>query len=199
MRRPAAYGPGMAGCRAHSPAQPTSEETALTIEVTRDGDRLVFATERVVLREQTPEDARALALGKPGDPTWVDGVPGEGTVVAAGMTVRAAEAGVHRPSWGLFVIHRAVDAAAVGGIGFHGPPAEGTVEIGYDLTVSTRGAGWATDAVRILSGHALEQPEVERVVATTEPGNVPSRRVLERAGYRRIEDRDGLMTFELAR
>ena len=199
MSRPAADGPGIAGCRAHSPAQPTPEETALTIEVTHNGDRLVLATERVVLREQTPEDARALALGKPGDLTWVDGAPGEGTVVAAGMTVRAAEAGVHRPGWGLFVIQRAEDAAAVGGIGFHGPPAEGTVEIGYDLTASTRGAGWATDAVRILSGHALDQPEVERVLATTEPGNLPSQRVLERAGYRRIEDREGLMAFELDR
>lgn len=171
----------------------------MDLVVTHDDGRLVLAAERVVLREQTPEDARALALGKPGDLTWTDGGPGEGTVVAAGMTVRAAEAGVHRPGWGLFVLQRAEDGAAVGGIGFHGPPAEGTVEIGYDLTESARGFGWATDAVRVLSSWALRQPEVQRVVATTEADNLPSRRVLERAGYHRTEDRGTLIAFELVR
>lgn len=167
------------------------------MQVTDNGGRLVLAAERLVLREQTPDDCRALALGKPGGFTWLDGGPGEGTTVAAGMTVRVAEAGVYVPAWGLFVIQRAEDAAAVGGIGFHGPPAEGTVEIGYDLTASARGCGWATDAVRLLSAWALRQPEVRRVVA--EPGNAPSRRVLERAGFRRIPDRDTPMAFELVR
>ncbi|MCM2577381.1 GNAT family N-acetyltransferase [Streptomyces meridianus] len=171
----------------------------MEIHATDDGGRLVLAGERVMLREQTPEDARFLALGEPGDLIWVDGVPGEGTVVAAGMTLRAAAAGVHRPGRGLFVVRRTEDSAAVGGIGFHSPPAEGTVEIGYDLTSSARGSGLATEAVRLLSAWALRQPEVERVVATTEAHNVPSQRVLERAGYRRVEDRGALMAFELAR
>lgn len=166
--------------------------------MTLDSGRLVLARGRLVLREQTPEDARPLALGKPGGMTWVDGVPGEGTVVAAGMTVRAAEAGLYRPGWGLFVLQRAEDAAALGGIGFHGLPEEGVVEIGYDLTASARGRGWATDAVRLLSAWALRQPEAERVAATTEAGNLPSRRVLERAGFCRVEDRGTLLAFELS-
>lgn len=161
--------------------------------------RLVLSHGRLTLREQLPEEAAQLADGKPAGLVWIDGGPGEGTIIAAGMSTIAAAAGVHTPGWGLFVIQRSDDGLALGGIGFHGPPsaADGLVEIGYDLSESARGAGWATDAVLVLSRWALSRAGVNAVVATTDPGNRASQRVLERAGFGRVADRDAHWAYEL--
>jgi RimJ/RimL family protein N-acetyltransferase len=113
------------------------------------------------------------------------------------MTVAAAAAGVYRPGWGLFAIQRTQDLTALGGVGFHGPPDRGAVEIGYDLCVSARGGGWATDAARAVCQWALSQPEVVVVLATTEPGNAPSQAVLERVGFERVANRGDLWSYEL--
>ncbi|MFE0626038.1 GNAT family N-acetyltransferase [Streptomyces sp. NPDC058864] len=165
----------------------------------REDGRLVLAHGRLTLREQLPEEAAQLADGKPAGLAWIDGGPGEGTIIAAGMATIAAAAGVFAPGWGLFVIQRSDDGLALGGIGFHGPPSavDGLVEIGYDLSESARGAGWATDAVLVLSRWALSRPEVRTVLATTDPGNRASQRVLERAGFGRIADRDAQWAYEL--
>ncbi|MGX1760584.1 GNAT family N-acetyltransferase, partial [Streptomyces lydicus] len=129
---------------------------------------------------------------------WIDGTPAAATSGGAGIAVRAAAAGHYRPGWGVFVLTDAVSGTALGSIGFHGSPdAEGSVEIGYDLSPSARGAGWATDAARLLAGWAAARPEVRTVCALTEPENVPSRRVLERAGFRFSGEREGLCAYEI--
>lgn len=169
----------------------------MTLHASHDGGRLVLTQGRLTLREQLPREAALLADGKPAALVWIDGVPGEGTIGAASMTVAADKAGVYRPGWGLFAITRTEDGVAVGGAGFHGPPDRGAVEIGYDLSVSARGAGWATDAARALCQWALSQPGVELVLATTEPGNRASQAVLERVGFVRVADRGELWAYEL--
>ncbi|MDX6355172.1 MAG: hypothetical protein QOF98_2075 [Streptomyces sp.] len=169
----------------------------MTLHASHDGGRLVLTQGRLALREQLAEDAVQLADGKPASLVWIDGVPGEGTVGAASMTVVSSRAGIYRPGWGLFAIVRTEDGVAVGGAGFHGPPDKGEVEIGYDLSESARGAGWATEAARVLCQWALAQPEVQVVLATTEPANGASQAVLERVGFHRIADRGELWGYEL--
>jgi RimJ/RimL family protein N-acetyltransferase len=170
----------------------------MTLHASHDGGRLVLTQGRLTLREQLPEDAALLADGKTAGLVWVDGVPGEGTVGAASMTVAAAAAGVYRPGWGVFAVQRSEDLVALGGAGFHGPPDGGAVEIGYDLSESARGQGWATDAARVLCQWALAQPGVLVVLATTEPANRPSQAVLERVGFARVANRGELWAYELA-
>jgi len=63
--------------------------------------------------------------------------------------------------------------------------------------VSGRGHGWATDAARVLSEWALAQPEVEAVMATTDPLNTASQAVLERVGFKRVANRGDLWAYEL--
>jgi RimJ/RimL family protein N-acetyltransferase len=167
------------------------------MRVSYEGGRVVLGDGRVELREQLPPEAARIADGLPADLRWVDDVPCEGTVVAARMVVTAFNSGRYVPGWGAFTILRAADGVAVGGIGFHGPPSEGLVEIGYDLSVSARGAGLATDAVRLLSAWALGQPGVRAVVATTEHANLPSQAVLSRAGFSRVAEHDGMLLYEL--
>ncbi|MDI5961867.1 GNAT family N-acetyltransferase [Streptantibioticus silvisoli] len=168
------------------------------MEVSYDGGRVVLRGDRVELREQLPPEAARIADGAATDLRWIDGTPCDGTVVAASMVVKAFTTGLYVPGWGVFTIVRAADGLAVGGIGFHGPPREEAVEIGYDLSVTARGAGLATEAVRLLSAWALGQPDVRTVVATTEPGNAPSQAVLNRAGFTRVSDVDGMRVFTLA-
>ncbi|MCZ2524055.1 GNAT family N-acetyltransferase [Streptomyces sp. NPDC059506] len=153
--------------------------------------------ERISLHELPPGEAAVLADGESGDLTWLDGSPTPGSRAGAAIVVRAAAAGLYRPGWGIYTIQRA-DGVTVGAIGFNSPPEGGRAEIGYNLSDSARGNGYATDAVRTLAAWALGQPEAEAVTALTEPDNLPSQQVLERAGFRRGPDTDtGLRSYEL--
>ncbi|MFD7504416.1 GNAT family N-acetyltransferase [Streptomyces sp. NPDC059850] len=165
-----------------------------------ENGRFVLRNDRMTLREHTPGDAAVVADGKPGDLDWIDGVPGDASIGAAGMTARAAAAGYYESPWGTYAILRAEDGVALGSIGFHGPPAPGEyeVEVGYDLSHSARGAGWATGALRLMMEWAAERAEVRTVIATTEPWNIPSQRVLHRADFSRTADRGDLYVYERA-
>lgn len=161
------------------------------------GHPLTLTAGRVALRALLPATAARVADGEAAGFDWIDGAPAGTTSGAAGIAVRAAAAGPCRPGWGVFVLTDAVTGTALGSIGFHGPPDdEGFVEIGYDLSPSARGAGWATEAVRLLTGWAAARPEVRTVCALTEPENTPSQRVLERAGFRFVGEREGLRAYE---
>ncbi len=70
-----------------------------------------------------------------------------------------------------------------GDLCFKGPPENGAVEIGYGLREGFCGRGYMTEAVRALTAWALRQKGVCAVEAETEPGNTPSQRVLQRAGF----------------
>ncbi|MFE1177378.1 GNAT family N-acetyltransferase [Streptomyces sp. NPDC058773] len=161
------------------------------------GYPLTLTAGRVALRALLPATAARVADGEPAGFDWIDGAPPETTSGGAGIAVRAAAAGHYRPGWGVFVLTDAEAGTALGSIGFHGPPdADGFVEIGYDLSPSARGAGWATDAARLLTDWATARPEVRTVCALTEPENVPSQRVLKRAGFRFAGEREGLRAYE---
>lgn len=76
------------------------------------------------------------------------------------------------------------DGVVIGDCGVHGAADEhGDIEIGYGLAAPFRGRGYGTEVVEAITRHLLSRPDVQRVVAGTEPDNQPSRRVLERAGF----------------
>lgn len=161
------------------------------------GYPLTLTAGRVALRALLPTTAARVADGEPAGFDWIDGAPPETTSDGAGIAVRAAAAGHYRPGWGVFILTDATSGTALGSIGFHGPPdTDGRVEIGYDLSPSARGTGWATEAARLLTSWAAYQPGVRTVYALTEPENVPSQRVLERAGFRFTGEREGLRAYE---
>ncbi|MEV6804026.1 GNAT family N-acetyltransferase [Streptomyces sp. NPDC051132] len=149
-------------------------------------NNLVIPAGRVTLTGVRPAVARDLGLGGDGGFDWPDGGPFDGTREAAGYLVKAYEAGVHRPEFGVFVLVREEDGRALGGIGFHGAPdEESRVEIGYDLVESARGQGYATEALRALAEWALAREDVGLVTLTIEHDNVASQRVADRAGFTR--------------
>jgi RimJ/RimL family protein N-acetyltransferase len=158
-----------------------------------------LATARLTFDPVLLDDAKALSAGEPAGWTWLDGGPFEGTQVAAGMVVISAGSGHWQPEWGIFVLVRSGDGVAVGGMGFHGPPSDGEVEIGFDLCEPARGHGYATEGLTALAAWALAQPGVDVVIARTEEENVASQHVMERAGFTRVESTDDLWRYELAR
>ncbi|CAM5256480.1 GNAT family N-acetyltransferase [Streptomyces xanthochromogenes] len=144
--------------------------------------------DRIALHELTRASATELQDGGSGGWEWAPGGPHEGSRFAAAKMLAGMATGRHRTGWGAYVIVRTEDGRAIGGIGFHGPPEDGRVEIGYDLADSARGHGYATESLGALTAWALAQPDVETVYATTDEDNTASQRVLERAGFRRIGD-----------
>jgi RimJ/RimL family protein N-acetyltransferase len=102
------------------------------------------------------------------------------------------------PVYGTFVIVEQASGQAVGTIGFFGPPdGTGTVMIGYGLVEPARGHGYATEALRALVGYTARQPAAKRMVADTEKDNVPSQRVLVKAGFAQTHETDDALWYAL--
>ena len=55
-------------------------------------------------------------------------------------------------------------------------------ELGYSLSKTTWGKGFATEAARAATWYGFEKRRLERIMAVTKPENTASRRVLERVG-----------------
>lgn len=158
----------------------------------------VLRSERLLLEGVTPAAAAELALAGDGGHDWVDSGPFEGTREGAGMLVKQYEEGVFDPEWAMYVLVRREDDRAVGAMGFHGAPdGDGGVEIGYDLSVDARGNGYATEALRTLSAWALDQDGVRKVGAVVDEGNVPSQKVVTRAGFTEVSRQEGQISYEL--
>jgi len=161
-------------------------------------NNLVLPAERLTLDGVHPAAAADLAAGGDGGFEWIDGGPFQGTREAATFMTKAYQAGLHRPEFGVFALVRHEDGRAIGGIGFHAvPDEEGRTEVGYDLVEGARGQGYATEALRALTGWALARDEVRTVLATVERDNLASQAVVSRVGFKQVgEDADEL-TYEL--
>ena len=85
----------------------------------------------------------------------------------------------------------------IGSIGFKAKPDEnGTVEIGFGIDPAFRLKGYATEAVKGLTGWALSQNDIQKITAECEPDNKPSVRVLEKAGMQKTSIEDNMIKWE---
>jgi len=137
-------------------------------------------TARLRLEPLTAETARAIVAGDlsglaAAGLTAADGWPHEDTADGLAM----AGKGGYPPGWLI-----TADGAVIGDIGTHGPVDEaGRVEIGYGLAAPSRGQGYGSELVAAITDWLLSQPGVRQVRAHTLTDNMPSRRVLEKAGF----------------
>jgi RimJ/RimL family protein N-acetyltransferase len=157
-------------------------------------------TSRLVLHPLTAEEAARLVGGTPGPGDhWADGFPTEGDRDGARMYAKATAAGEAPP--GPFVCYRIDsrrDGAAIGTIGFYGPPDEdGRVIVGYGLVPPSWGNGYATEALRVLVELCRAHGSVTAIDADTDHDNHASQRVLAKNGFHVVrQDRD-LIYYEL--
>ena len=87
--------------------------------------------------------------------------------------------------------------------GFKGPPADGIVEIGYEIAEARRGRGLATAATRAMLTEAFADTRVRTVIAHTLAHRNASNRVLQKAGFHHdaqtVQDGAVIWRFSVAR
>ncbi|HMC41212.1 MAG TPA: GNAT family N-acetyltransferase [Acidimicrobiales bacterium] len=132
------------------------------------------------------------------DPPWAPGYPMEGDQRAAQAYLRQLPVigGAARTQpFGYYQI--VLDGRVVGGIGFHGPPRDGLVEIGYGVVPDERGHGVATAALALILDVAAGFEQVKRVCGRTTPDNVASQRVMLKTGMQPAGRDPDFLHFEI--
>jgi RimJ/RimL family protein N-acetyltransferase len=150
-----------------------------------------------MLHPLTVSESEQVLAGECGDGArWAPGYPTQGDVFAAKRFLAAcADAGDPQP-FGNYEIRLRADGRAIGGVGFHGITDEnGSVAIGYGLSPSMRGEGYASEALRGLLRFARERG-VTCVKGDTEHENLASQHVMLAAGMRQTAEDERLRYFE---
>jgi RimJ/RimL family protein N-acetyltransferase len=85
--------------------------------------------------------------------------------------------------YGVWLLIERESRTVVGSAGFQGHPnTDGEIELGYGVHADFRNRGYATEAARALVEWAIAQPGVKRITAHCDQENIPSHRVVEKAG-----------------
>jgi len=93
------------------------------------------------------------------------------------------------------IVERATNTV-VGDVGFLGPPdAKGQVELGYSVVSDRQRRGYASEAAAAVVTWALEQVGVKAIIAECEATNTASIRTLERLGFQRGDERNGVIRW----
>jgi RimJ/RimL family protein N-acetyltransferase len=133
----------------------------------------------VALRPFTEDDVPALAAALQNDPEidrW--------TRIPSPYTEEHAREFIATTDERAFAVVDQKSGELLGGIGarLHD---EGVVEIGYWVRADARGRGVATRALVLIARFAVTELGARRIQLTTDPANVASQRVAEKAGFRR--------------
>jgi RimJ/RimL family protein N-acetyltransferase len=131
------------------------------------------------------------------DLPWADGYPMEGDRRAceAYLSQLPVLGGGSRSSpFGYYQI--VLDGQVVGGIGFHGPPRDGLVEVGYGVVPSVRGQGVATGSLRLILELAGRLDGVKRVCGRTNPDNIASQKVMLGAGMVHVKTDEEFLHYD---
>jgi RimJ/RimL family protein N-acetyltransferase len=139
----------------------------------RDGD--------LVLRPWMEDDVDPLvaAINDPEIAYWIPLIPHPYTRDDAIAFIR----GEVQPDHTALAIE--LEGRVVGGIGMGLNSREYRVTMGYWVAAAERGRGTCTRALRLLTRHALEDIQVQRVDLVTDPDNTASQRVAEKVGFQR--------------
>lgn len=116
---------------------------------------------------------------------WVPAIPYPYSEENARRFIRNMGNSWEKGKGGPFVITDAASGEALGVVGLGLFEDEGLGEVGYWLRHEARGRGAATIATRLVARWAFGSLGVHRMNLTTDPANVPSQRVAERAGFTR--------------
>lgn len=137
-----------------------------------------LTTPRLSLRDARPSDAAPLL-----EVTFYDGLAARDVAEAAAVLerIRGDQDAGETLHW---VVCLREGRTPIGTVGFYRGFAGGAGELGYVLASAFRGRGLGGEAAAAACAYGFDGLGLERIVAWTEPGNVPSRRLLERLGFR---------------
>jgi RimJ/RimL family protein N-acetyltransferase len=136
----------------------------------------------LVLRRWRADDAAAVheACQDPDILRWIPAIPRPYTLDDARAFVTGeVELGPHN-----YAVTEDGERV-VGAIGLRLNEQQQTGHIGYWCVREARGRGVTTRALRLLSHYGFEELRLERLELITDPDNLASQRVAEKAGFRR--------------
>ena len=111
-----------------------------------------------------------------------------GPASASRVEVRTADliSGTRRRSWVVRLTDRSGQGVGLVEIDRHHDGLDD--ELSYEFLPSVWGQGVASEAVAAVVGHAFSHLGYQRLIAETQAGNLPSRRLLEKLGMVRERD-----------
>lgn len=167
---------------------------------------IVRETARLRLRHLVVADA-PFVHGLVNDPAWLAMIGDRGVRTiedAERYLVEGPIASYAAHGFGLYLVERKGDGAALGLCGLLRRPTLADVDLGFALAPAARSRGYAREAAAAVRDHAREALGIRRLVAITLPINLPSIAVLEAIGMnyegqvRLAADDDALSLYAIA-
>lgn len=144
----------------------------------------ILETERLALREWAPEDAEAL-FALTGDAEVMRYV-GDGKTWDIGRVrewIEKLNVSYRTRGFSRWAVVERDGGLAVGSCGFAPLPWSGEIDFGYMFRRDRWGRGYASEITPAALRHGFERYGFREVVASIDPKNEPSRRVLLRLGF----------------
>jgi [ribosomal protein S5]-alanine N-acetyltransferase len=138
-------------------------------------------TERLRIRHFTTADWQAVHAYT-SDPSVMTYVP-EGVMTEE--QTKQFIAGTMTEEARTYAVELRAEDRLIGHVGFHPWFAPRIYEIGWVVHPRYQGQGYATEAAAALLRYGFESLSVHRVIATCQPENTPSWRVMEKLGMQR--------------
>ena len=146
-----------------------------------------IATPRLWLRRWRADDVEPFAALN-ADPEVMEHFPSTLSRKETAAATGWIDAHFKKRGYGLWAAEVPGQASFIGYIGLAVPGFEASftpcVEIGWRLARPWWGQGLATEGARAVLAHGFESLELPEIVSFTVPGNVRSRRVMEKLGMR---------------
>lgn len=144
----------------------------------------LMETGRLALRRVTTDDA-PFVLGLLNEPSFIRNIGDRGvrTIDDARRYIEERLIASYRDhGYGLYLVERAGDGAALGLCGLVRRPFLEDPDIGFAFLPAFWSQGYALESARAVMRHARRSLGLERVVAIVSPGNEPSIRLLRKLG-----------------
>jgi len=145
----------------------------------------IITTERLILRHWQPSDRKPFSRMN-ADPRVMEFMAALLSREESDLLVDHIEAHFREHGFGLCAVELLHDRSFIGFVGLAIPRFQAAftpcVEIGWRLETGSWGQGLATEGARAMMSHAFRNLELEELVSLTVPGNVRSRRVMEKLG-----------------
>jgi len=148
-----------------------------------------FSTERLFIRPVCIEDAASIFRYRSDSDTnkYLSLIPQSVEDIAAFIDKTSLEINVPG-TWFQFVIIEQASDMLIGDIGIHFLDTDSEsrqVEIGYTLDKEFRRKGYATEALKIIIPYLINSLNKHRIIASIDPTNTDSIRLVERLGFRK--------------
>ncbi|NJK96022.1 MAG: GNAT family N-acetyltransferase [Bacteroidales bacterium] len=148
-----------------------------------------FKTERIYIRPVCMDDKESMFRYRSDSDTnkYLSLIPQSVEDVAAFINATSSEMNVPG-TWYQFVIIEQTSNLLIGDIGLHFLKSDAEnkqVEIGYTLSKDFRGKGYATEALKIIIDFLVYTLNKHRIIASIDPVNIDSIKLVERLGFRK--------------